>query len=36
MVREKGELYSRKIRGLLGEEERQRLVEVTREVNRDR
>ena len=34
LVQEKGGLYSRKIKGLLGEEEEQRLVEVSREVNR--
>ena len=36
MVREKGELYSRKLRGTLGTEGEQRLVEVCREVNRTR
>ena len=36
LVREKGELFSRKVRGLLGQEEGQRLVEVSREVNRER
>ena len=36
LVREKGELYSRKLRGGLDEEGRQRLVEVVREVNRMR
>ena len=34
LVEEKGRLYSRKLKGLLGEEEGQRLVEVNREVNR--
>ena len=33
LVREKGRLYSRKIKGLIGEEEGRRLVEVNREVN---
>ena len=36
LVREKGELYSRKLRGQLGDGEGQRLVEVIREVNRMR
>ena len=33
LVKEKGDLYSRKIRGRLGEGEQERLVEVSREVN---
>ena len=33
LVREKGRLYSRKIKGVIGEEEGRRLVEVNREVN---
>ena len=36
LVAEKGELYSRKLRGNLSEESRERLKEVTREVNRER
>ena len=36
LVEEKGRLYSRKIKGLLGEEGGLRLVEVSREVNRMR
>ena len=36
LVKEKGELYSRKLRGLLGAEGVERLDEVTREVNRVR
>ena len=36
MVREKDELYSRKLRGSLGQEGEQRLVDVNREVNRTR
>ena len=36
LVAEKGELYSRKVRGTLREGEAQRLVEVNREVNRMR
>ena len=36
LVKEKGGLYSRKVRGLLGDQEQARLVEVTREVNRTR
>ena len=36
LVKEKGRLYSRKVKGRLSEEERQRLVEVSREVNRTR
>ena len=36
LVREKGELYSGKIRGTLGPEGVQRLVEVSKEVNRSR
>ena len=36
LVREKGGLYSKKMRGALTEEEGHRLVEVTREVNRTR
>ena len=35
-MREKGDLYSRKIKGSIGQEERERLVEVSREVNRVR
>ena len=33
LVKEKGELYSRKVRGRLGIEEGERLVKVSREVN---
>ena len=36
MMREKGELYSRKVKGLLDKEGEGRLVEVCREVNTER
>ena len=36
LVVEKGRLYSRKIKGVIGQVESQRLVEVSREVNRMR
>ena len=36
LVKEKGDLYSRKIKGLLGQGEELRLLEVNREVNRIR
>ena len=36
LVREKGELYSRKVKGLLDKEGEGRLVEVYREVNAER
>jgi hypothetical protein len=36
IVREKGELYSRKVKGQEQERDRERLAEVTREVNRTR
>ena len=35
-VREKGELYSRRVKGQEREGDRERLAEVTREVNRTR
>ena len=36
MVKEKSKLYSRKLRGRLGEQGAQRLVDVTKEINATR